>query len=351
MKKLTRLFTYSLVLAALAGGWLWLDVQSFLDTPMNVPQEGVRIEVEQGSHLTRIARQLAEQDIITHPQYLRWYARFTRQADRIHIGEYELMPGMTPRDFLHQLVEGKVIQYSITIVEGWTFVQLLEAVHAHNSLVHQLEGLDTQTIMARLGYPDVHPEGQFMPDTYFFPRGLSDVAFLQRAYRAMQDFLEREWPQRDVGLPIKTPYEALILASIVEKETGLTSERRTIAGVFTRRLLKGMRLQTDPTVIYGMGESYQGNIRRRDLQTATPYNTYLIQGLPPTPIAMPGRDSIRATLHPEEGDALYFVSMGDGSHYFSSTLEEHNEAVIKYQLKGRKRPFSSSPSDKKANQQ
>lgn len=348
MKKFARIARFFILLATVAAAWLWWDVQSFLGAPMDVPPEGARIEVAQGSHLTRVARQLAERGIIGHPQYLRWYARLTNQADRIHIGEYELKPGMTPRDFLRQLVEGKVIQYSLTIVEGWSFAQMLEAVRAHPSLIHQLEGLDTQGVMQKIGYPGVHPEGQFMPDTYFFPRGLSDVAFLQRAYRAMQDFLEAEWPKRDVGLPINTPYEALILASIIEKETGLASERNTIAGVFTRRLLKGMRLQSDPTVIYGMGDSYAGNIRLRDLRKTTEYNTYRINGLPPTPIAMPGRDSILAALHPEEGDALYFVSMGDGSHYFSSTLEEHNQAVIKYQLKGRKRPFSSYAPDNQA---
>ena len=180
-----------------------------------------------------------------------------------------------------------------------------------------------------------------MADTYYYPRGLSDVDLLKRSYEAMTNYLAEKWPERDVGLPVKTPYEALILASIVEKETGLASERGMIAGVFSRRLQKNMRLQSDPTVIYGMGEQYQGNIRRRDLNADNPYNTYQRFGLPPTPIALPGRDAIDAVLHPQEGDALYFVSKGDGSHYFSATLEEHNEAVIQYQLKGRKKPFSS----------
>ena len=195
--------------------------------------------------------------------------------------------------------------------------------------------------MERLGHAGEHPEGRFLPDTYHFPKNLTDVAFLKRAYDAMTQTLAREWEGRAVGLPLKTPYEALILASIVEKETGLASERQAIAGVFVRRLNKGMRLQTDPTVIYGMGDRYKGNIRKSDLQEDTPYNTYRRFGLPPTPIAMPGRDAIHATLHPDDSKNIYFVSRGDGSHHFSATLEEHNNAVIKYQLKGRKRPFSS----------
>jgi UPF0755 protein len=198
-------------------------------------------------------------------------------------------------------------------------------------------------IMTALGHTGQHPEGRFMPDTYLFPKNTRDVDFLQRAYASMKNYLDQAWPQRGVGLAVKTPYEALILASIVEKETGLASERKAIAGVFNRRLLKRMRLQTDPTVIYGMGEKFDGNIRRRDLLRDNPYNTYRRFGLPPTPIALPGREAIDAVLHPQEDDTLYFVSKGDGSHHFSKTLKEHNQAVIKYQLNGRKKSFSSYP--------
>jgi UPF0755 protein len=239
------------------------------------------------------------------------------------------------------MISGKVRQYALTLVEGWNFRQVMDAVQSHPSLAHTLQGLENAAIMAQLGHPDEHPEGRFLPDTYHFPKGLSDVAFLQRAYDAMAQTLAQEWEGRAVGLPLQTPYEALILASIVEKETGLASERQAIAGVFVRRLEKRMRLQTDPTVIYGMGERYDGNIRKQDLLEDTPYNTYRRLGLPPTPIAMPGRDAIHATLHPDDSQNIYFVSRGDGSHHFSATLEEHNNAVIKYQLKGRKRPFSS----------
>lgn len=342
MSRLLRKIIFIVVIFSLGGGmWLWYDMSRFLSTPLAVPKEGITLEVAHGSNLTRIAKMLAERKLITKPRYLVWYARWLKQADKIHVGEYEITVGTTPRMLLAQLVEGRVIQYSITLVEGWTFAQALDVVQADPQLIHQLEGLDADTIMHRLGHPGQHPEGRFMPDTYYFPRGMTDMAFLQRAYQAMDEYLAKAWPQRDVGIPVKTPYEALILASIVEKETGLASERHAIAGVFSRRLIKKMRLQSDPTIIYGMGEAYQGNIRRRDLRSDNEYNTYQHGGLPPTPIALPGRNSIDAVLHPQEGDALYFVSRGDGSHHFSATLEEHNQAVIKYQLKGKARPFST----------
>lgn len=348
MKRAMRKLGISVVILTVAVVlWLWYDVSHFLSAPLSLPQEGMQIEVSHGSNLTRVARMLAEQGILSRPRYLLWYAHWIQHANKISVGEYHIAPGTTPKMLLTQLVEGKVIQYSITLVDGWTFAQALEVVQANPHLIHELEGLDPATIMARLGYAGQHPEGRFMPDTYFFPRGTTDIAFLQRAYQAMQSYLENAWRSRDVGIPIQTPYEALILASIVEKETGLPEERRAIAGVFSRRLLKHMRLQSDPTVIYGMGDSYKGNIRRRDLHSDNAYNTYQHAGLPPTPIALPGRDAIDAVLHPEEGDTLYFVSRGDGSHKFSATLEEHNQAVIKYQLKGRAKPFSSfTPADK-----
>ena len=218
-------------------------------------------------------------------------------------------------------------------MEGWNFKQVLAAVSGHEALKHTLKGLTDGEIMARLGHPGEHPEGRFYPDTYKFPRGTTDAAFLERAYQSMSRLLAEEWGKRDPDLPLKTPYEALILASIVEKETGVADERSEIAGVFVRRLRKGMKLQTDPTVIYGMGDNFKGNIRRRDLKQDTPYNTYVHTGLPPTPISMPGSAAIRAVLHPAPGKSLYFVARGDGSHYFSKSLAEHNRAVRKFQLK------------------
>jgi UPF0755 protein len=338
------------LVAVVAVGFVY-DITHFLATPLKLPQAGVTLEVSHGSNLTRIVHQLAEQGLLSRPRYLIWYAHWVRHANKISVGEYHLTRGTTPKMLLTQLVEGKVIQYSITIVDGWTFAQALEVVQSNPYLIHDLKGLDADTIMTRLGYPGQHPEGRFMPDTYKFPRGMTDIAFLLRAYQAMQTYLDNAWKTRDVGLPLKTPYEALILASIVEKETGQATERRAIAGVFTRRLLKHMRLQSDPTIIYGMGDSYKGDIRWRDLRNNSPYNTYQHGGLPPTPIALPSRDAIDAVLHPGEGDALYFVSRGDGSHQFSATLEEHNRAVIKYQLKGKAKPFSSFKPTDKGNQE
>ena len=330
-----------LAVVILVSTWFLYDIQQFMSEAMNVPDEGLVVKVDQGSNLTRIAYQLKKQNIISNPRYLTLYARWTSQANKIHIGEYRLESGATPLAFLESIAKGDVIQYSFTIVEGWSFKQIMASLNGNEFIDHSLNDLSDEQIMAKLGHTGEHPEGRFMPDTYHFPRGISDLVVLERAYQSMQAYLVKQWELRDVGIPVKSPYEVLILASIVEKETGLASERSAIAGVFSRRLIKRMRLQSDPTVIYGMGDRYKGNIRRRDLRSDNPYHTYRNFGLPPTPIAMPGRDAIDAVLHPKEGEALYFVSKGDGSHYFSATLREHNNAVIKYQLKGRKKPFSS----------
>ena len=339
----TRIIQLSLfltLLATVAVAWLWYDINQYLDEPMPI-QQNQNYELKPGSNFVRVVNELKQTGIITQSRYLRWYGRLTGKARQIKAGEYIIPAGMTARQLVDMLISGKVRQYALTLVEGWNFRQVMDAVHNHPALEHTLAGMSDEAIMERLGHSGEHPEGRFLPDTYHFPKNLSDVAFLRRAYDAMASVLAQEWETRAVGLPLETSYEALILASIVEKETGLASERRAIAGVFVRRLEKRMRLQTDPTVIYGMGERYKGNIRKSDLQEDTPYNTYRRAGLPPTPIAMPGRDAIHATLHPDDSKNIYFVARGDGSHHFSATLEEHNNAVIKYQLKGRKRPFSS----------
>jgi UPF0755 protein len=267
--------------------------------------------------------------------------RWTGQAGKIQAGEYRILPGTSPRELLEQLVEGRVIDYSITLVEGRTFSQMMAAVRGHPALDQTLAGLASEQIMERLGHPGEHPEGRFFPDTYHFPRGTSDQNLLKRAYDQMVLLLDQEWPQRAPNLPLETAYQALVLASIVERETALPSERPEIAGVLIRRLQRGMRLQTDPTVIYGMGDAFAGNLTRRDLKRDTPYNTYVHAGLTPTPICMPGGDSVRAALHPAPGDSLYFVARGDGSHEFSATLAAHNRAVRTYQLKRRR----GEPSD------
>lgn len=337
-----------LVLAmSLVGGWLLMDYRAFVDQPLVLPGgTATHYAVPQGASLKRVAQDLAQQDILTHPRYFEWYARWN-DLTAIKAGEYALLPGMTAPQLLDHFVSGKVVQHSLTLVEGWTFRQAMEAITRHEALDHRLAGLAEDEIMARIGHPGERPEGRFLPDTYFFPRGTTDISFLQRAYAALLQTLDKEWEGRAEGLPFKSPYEALVLASIVEKETADPTERLEIAGVFVRRLRLGMRLQTDPTVIYGLGDSFDGDLRRADLIRDTPYNTYMRAGLPPTPVAMPGAASIHAVMHPADSPFLYFVARGDGSHHFSTTLEEHNSAVVKYQLRkqpgrpGQGRPFDA----------
>jgi len=309
-----------------------------LDSPLNIGEQSIPLLVQPGMTLRSITEELSQQGLLTHPKYLVWEALWQGNANRIKAGEYELQPGLTPLQFLDKLVQGKVLQRTLTIIEGWNFTELMNAVRSNHYLAQTLEkNLTQDAIMARLGYPGQHPEGRFYPDTYHFPRGTTDVAFLQRAYSTMEQILADEWKQRDEGLPYETPLEAVILASIVEKETGKPEERKRIVGVFVRRLKRKIALQSDPTVIYGMGTSFTGNIRRSDLTTPTPYNTYIKRGLPPTPIAMPGKAAIHAALHPAPGKELYFVAKGDGSHQFSATLREHKRAVARYQLRKRRK--------------
>ena len=338
-----KLMGYGLLVLVVALGGAWFKFDSYKDAPLSGSDEVVYYTVKPGSSVKTIAKALAAENIIEHPRLFEWFARLEGLAQRIQVGEYAIDGDMTPRQLLSDMVTGKVVQYPMTIIEGWNFKQLRAFLAQNEALQHTLEGLSDAQVMSKIGFPGEHPEGRFLPDTYHFPRGTTDVAFLKRAHQMMDEKLAQLWEARAEGLPIKTPYQALILASIIEKETGLASERPEIAGVFVRRLRKGMRLQTDPTVIYGMGELYQGNIRRRDLRRDTPYNTYTRHGLPPTPIALPSAAAIEAALNPLAGETFYFVARGDGSHAFSVTLVEHNNAVIKYQLKGRKRAFSSNP--------
>ena len=276
------------------------------------------------------------QKIIDDPWLFILLAKVKGVETRVRAGEYEIKVEMTPEELLAKFIQGSAIQYSFTVIEGWSFRQMLAAIADDPVIEYTLGDKTDQEIMNLLGYPDQHPEGLFFPDTYRFPKGTSDVDFLRRAYQVMQKHLTREWNQRESGLPLASSYDALILASIIEKETGAGFERPLISGVFIQRLKKKMRLQTDPTIIYGLGENFDGDIRFRDLKKDTPYNTYLHAGLTPTPIALPGLEAIRAALHPAKTEALYFVSKGDGTHHFSATLKEHNSAVKRYQLKGRK---------------
>ena len=323
-----------LLVALLAAALLYSNYQRFRQQPINVPGDGLLYEFRSGATLSRLAHDLAARGVIEQPRFLTLLGRQLDVAHRLQAGEYRLRSDMTPDDLLSMLASGETEQYSLAVIEGQTFRELLATVRANGVIATTLQTDDPTEIMSRLGYPGEHAEGRFLPDTYHFPRGTTDIEFLQRAYQAMDRQLAAAWADREEGLPLKDPYEALILASIVEKETGRADERSRIAGVFIQRLRKGMRLQTDPTVIYGMGDAFDGNIRRRDLRTDTPYNTYTRDGLPPTPIALPGAAALQAVMHPDEDGYLYFVATGDGqgSHYFSRTLEEHNMAVKKYQL-------------------
>jgi len=313
------------------AGWFWHQYRQALVRPLDLDAP-VTFEIKRGESLTTVARRLQRQGILPQPRWLLLWALERGVSADIRAGEYRLRPGMTPKSLLTLFLSGKVAQHRITLVEGWTVKQVLAALAAEPALKHTLENVPLADLLSVLQLPPGHPEGRFFPDTYFFVRGASDREILRRAYRRMERVLGEEWRDRAADLPLKTPYQALILASIVEKETGRREEQAEIAGVFIRRLRKGMKLQSDPTVIYGMGDAFDGDIRRRDLRADTPYNTYVHPGLPPTPIALPGRSAIHAVLHPADGDALYFVSRGDGSHQFSATLKEHNRAVARYQL-------------------
>ncbi|MCG8436277.1 MAG: endolytic transglycosylase MltG [Gammaproteobacteria bacterium] len=326
-----------ILIAFIAGAMLfaYMEYSRITTEPLSIKSDSIVIEVEAGQSLWSLANKLENQNVLRNARDLVVLARLKGQADKIKAGEYQIASGSTAASLLELLVAGKVLLHTLTIVEGSTFKQLMALLRTHPAIRQELGGLSDADIMSRLGYPEQHPEGNFFPDTYHFPRGTTDVEFLKRAFSTMQEKLQEAWSNRESDLPLKTPYEALILASIVEKETGLESERAMIAGVFIRRLRLGMRLQTDPTVIYGIGESFDGDIRFRDLRRDTPYNTYTRRGLPPTPIAMPGAASLAAVMHPNEGDSLYFVATGDGGHKFSASLEEHNEAVRKYQKRRR----------------
>jgi UPF0755 protein len=311
---------------AAAGALAWQE----LNAPLAIAAEGEWLRVPSGTPLHRVAAELEERRLLDRSWLLALYGRATGDATRIRAGEYQLMPGATPLTLLAKLVAGDVYLHRFTIVEGSRFAEVLVALRAHPAI--EASELDGAAIMSALGAPGVHPEGQFFPDTYRFPLGTRDLDVLRMAHEAMVARLTAAWRNRSPDVNLATDYEALILASIIEKETGLAAERKLIAGVFHERLRRNMRLQTDPTVIYGLGESFDGDLRRQDLQRDTPYNTYTRAGLPPTPIALPGLASIEAAVAPERTGAIYFVATGrgDGSHYFSATLEEHERAVRDY---------------------
>ena len=327
-----RLFATILLVASAVMGWFYMDYNAFVRQPI-VAQQPVVIEINKGSSFRSIIRVLQQHKLPANKHWFKLLAYREGLINQLKAGEYELPVGMKPKAFLLLLSSGKVRQHSITFPEGWTFKQLRQALAADKNLKRTLAELSDADILKKMGSTYAHPEGLFFPDTYRFEKHTTDLAILQQAYKKMEQVLNQQWANKSADLPLKDAYQALILASIVEKETGTPVERPIIAGVFIRRLKKGMRLQTDPTVIYGMGENYQGNIRKQDLRKITAYNTYRIKGLPPTPIAMPGELAINAVLHPEPGNSLYFVAKGDGSHIFSATLVEHNRAVNTFQRK------------------
>ncbi len=335
-----------LILAGLALGWSAWKVTTVVEQPLHVTQERL-LDVPNGTNPNRMFYRMQSEGLLDDAFWLRLYWRFNMAGTPLHTGEYRITPGMTVEELFDAWRRGDVVQYNLTLVEGWTFRQVRSAVAKHEKLKHTLDGLSDAEVMDKLGHTGVFPEGRFFPDTYRFVRGMSDVELLQQAYMRLDEVLAKEWAERSTDLPYRDPYQALIMASLVEKETGIPQERGQIAGVFVRRLRLGMMLQTDPTVIYGMGERYNGRITRADLREPTPYNTYTMTGLPPTPIAMVGREAIHAALNPVDGSSLYFVARGDGSHVFSDDLDDHNSAVREFQLK-RRADYRSSPAPKAA---
>jgi UPF0755 protein len=339
MRRLLQVLAVLIVLGALAvGGLAWWGNQ-WLQQPIAGLRERTTFEVPRGAHMRSVAATLRDRGLLDQPDVWIVWARLMRRDVALKAGEYELQPGLTPKGLLTLLSSGQVVLHSITFIEGTTFADVRSALAANDAVRNDNRERNDDEIMRALGEPGLHPEGQFFPDTYRFPRGTTDLELLTIAHRRMQDELRKAWERRAADLPVASAYEALVLASIVEKETALERERAQIAGVFVERLRRGMRLQTDPTVIYGMGLAYDGNIRRADLSRDTPYNTYTRTGLPPTPICMPSLESLHAAVQPDVSGALFFVATGagDGSHYFSKTLAEHNLAVKRYLRELRRR--------------
>jgi len=327
-----RFIAISIIVSSLLLGWFWMLYERSINESYITDEMGsVVVSIEKGQNLNQIISVLDKKEVVDG-LWFKWLVRFEGVASKIQAGEYEFSPGLTPAQILTYLVKGKVNQYAVSIVEGQSFKEILSDIQGHSAIKSTLPAnAKMAEYLELLNISEKHLEGLLLPETYFFVKNTSDVDIIKRAYRSMQVFVNSAWPGRQKRAVIPSVYDALILASIVEKETGVASERKQIAGLFIRRLEIGMKLQTDPTVIYGMGDIYKGDIRFRDLRKDTPYNTYTRYGLPPTPIAMPGKAAIEAVLHPVETKSLYFVSKGNGTHVFSETLKQHNAAVDKYQ--------------------
>lgn len=347
MRILLNFIVLLLIIAGVGAFVGYREYNKAIEQPLNIQSQST-VEIPAGVSPSAMLAQLEQQRIIKNAFWIRLYWRLELKGQKIHTGEYLLKPGMTIKDLIALWLKGEVIHYRLTLVEGRSLKQIREVLAKQPLLVQKTPSMTDAQIMEALGDTGKHPEGLFFPDTYVFMKGDSDLDILRRAHTRLQKVLEEEWQNKADGLPYENAYQALIMASLIEKETGVPYERPEIAGVFVRRLAKNMLLQTDPTVIYGMGDNYKGRITRADLRAPTPYNTYVIAGLPPTPIAMVGREAIHAALHPNQGTSLYFVARGDGSHEFSDTLQQHNNAVKKYQLK-RRADYRSSPQPIEAN--
>jgi len=341
---LLGLIAIALTVGILSAILVWKTVDRWMDRPMALQSE-LQVAIPEGGNLTQLVKELRDTGVLKHPNWLRFHARLSGAANHVRAGEYLLLPGLTPRELLRKLIAGDVVVYSVTLVEGMTVDQVLVRLWEQPKLQRTLGNVDADSLLTALQIDSgfASAEGVFFPDTYNYSLGASEASILLAAHKRMQLVLEEEWTRRAEDLPYRSSYEALIMASLVEKETGVGSERPDIAGVFVRRLRLGMLLQTDPTVIYGLGTRFTGNLTREHLRTPGRYNTYLSRGLLPTPIALPGRAAIHAALHPADGDTLYFVARGDGSHHFSATLSEHNAAVRKYQVIQRAQNYRSSP--------
>lgn len=332
MKRTVTYLSTAILLALILAVATIAAMNRFLDSPLKIDGDSLVYEIRSGMAFATVSNELAMLGVVDKPDWLRWYARISGQAQEVRAGEYNIEAGTTGRQLLDKFVTGEVRLYAFTIVEGWTFRELMDALAQNEVVRSTMTYEDWPSLLQSLGASASHPEGLFLPETYHFPKGATDKEVLRQAFELMNNTLQAEWAGRAANLPLDSPYAALVLASIIEKETAKQDERPQISGVFVRRLHKNMRLQTDPTVIYGVGDNFDGNLTRAHLRTDTPYNTYTRDGLPPTPIALPGGAAINAALNPRDGSALYFVAtgLGDGSHEFSDTKDEHDAAVSRY---------------------
>lgn len=337
MKKFFKFLAFFAIAFSILAATLGYQYAIFLNTPLNVSENGTVFVIPMGTPVYKIANELADASIVNSSMEFLITVYTSNNWHKLKAGEYLIKPGTTPTNLINQLRDGKVIQYPLTIVPGWTFDRLMVEIEKSSKIQHNLTSLSPEDIMAKLGHPGEHPEGRFFSETYYYPAGTTDIAILQRAYHDLNKLLLKNWDTRDTSITLKSPYDALILASIIEKESSVIDEYKDIAGVYTRRLEKKMPLQADPTVIYGVGKSYTGTITSEMLANPNPYNTYQISGLPPTPIALPSARAIEAALHPKAGDSLYFVAKPDGKgHVFSANLADHNTAVAKYRAEYQK---------------